>query len=179
MGVTSGYGDGVNTVYFTDDDASENANRLAAVVVWRSDWPPSRSPRRGVLQTMRDLVKKPGTKFHLGRSAGSWSGSSGPNGERDTRYNRERRVVRVLDREYALPEPGRTLVILIDERGQAGETPSVRVRVIATPAPTPHVDRSLDPDTRAARMVDKSRKEMSAWSSALESDDVVRTFLAD
>jgi hypothetical protein len=101
-----------------------------------------------------------------------WSGASGGYGEQTTLFHEERRVVRVLDREYAVPARGETLVLLIDER----RTP---VRVESRILPQPVAQRARQP-AESLGAADRSRRAnaRATWRQLLASDPIVAAFVA-
>lgn len=111
-------------VYFSEDLPKAEGICLAAAVVWRVAPPPQRWGLRDLLRQLRLRFGSLGAGFHLRGRFEPWSGSSGPQGEWETLYSPDRRVVRVLGREYALPEDGRTLMLLIDETGARVDRPA-------------------------------------------------------
>lgn len=94
-------------------------------------------------------------------------------------YNGERRVVRVLGREYPLPSDGAALLLLIEESRDGETPPAVTVRALPAPVhPRSEIDRTLDKPARLALMSAASRAEHETWARVVRSDPAVRAFLA-
>jgi hypothetical protein len=127
-----------------------------------------------LLRRLRHRFGPLGAGFHLKGRFERWSGSSGPDGEQETLYSSERKMVRVLGREYALPEDGRTLVLLIDENSGLGGSPTVKVRALRAPVlPYPSIDASLGGEQPAGA----SSEEHPGWWVFLQQDAEVRAFM--
>lgn len=160
-GVISGFGGGVDTTFFTDSDAQPGGIRLAAVVIWR----------RPSTATRREDPPRPW------QAPDGWSGARGDDG-REVLYHRERRVVRVLEREYALPSTGEALVLLIDEP-ELGCLPSIGVHALrAAMHVRPRIDRTLDKPSRLELITAAARAEHEMWSEAIVAHPSVRAFLS-
>ena len=181
--VVTEYGGRVHVVSFSDDTPASDTASLTAAVVWRTAPRPDAPATgwRSLLRRLRFRLGPLGAGFHLRwQTPHACGGSAGANGEWETLYNRERRVVRVLGREYALPVDGRTLVLLVDEGGTAGAAPTVRVRTVLVPslprAPTaPPFDGAAAGSEAPAAAIER----YGTWRAALRSDPEVRAFMDD
>ena len=161
-GVISGFGGPVNTTCFTDSDVEPRSNRLTAVVIWR------RPPTPASVQVPPAASRIPD----------GWSGARSDDG-REVLYHRQRRVVRVLDREYPLPSTGEALLLLIDERALGEAAPTVGVHALVSPVYVrPPIDRTLDKPTRLELIRAASRTEHDTWGQAVASHPAVQAFLA-
>jgi hypothetical protein len=152
----------IHVVYFSEEVPASSGVRLAAAVVWRGTPAPRPGGWRGLLRALRYRLGPFGRGFHLRGSAG-WSGAAGGDGEQMTLYHSERRVVRVLGRDYPLPSDGRTLLLLIDE-GAVG-VPPITIRMVTCP---------VQPRDR----VDEDGPHAVWADSVLRNDPEVRTFMA-
>ena len=105
-----------------------------------------------------------------------WTGSSGPYGEQETLYNPERRVVRVLGKEYPLPSDGRMLILLIDELQRRRGRASVVIRLLNVPAstrePASWIDSDYGPD-------EYRLEESGGWLTALQDYPEIRAFMTE
>jgi hypothetical protein len=163
-GVISGFGGPVNTTCFTDSDADSGSSRLAAVVIWR------RAPTAVSLGVAPTPWQAPD----------GWSGGRSDDG-REVLYHRVRRVVRALEREYALPLPSTThaLLLLIDEPSPGASPPAIGVHTLAAPVHVrPQIDRTLDKPARLELITAASRAEHATWNAAIAAHAAVKAFLA-
>jgi hypothetical protein len=156
------FGAPIRVVYFSEDVPASNGVRLAAAVLWRGAPAPRPGGWRGLLRTLRYRLGPLGSGFHL-KGGGGWSGTAGGQGEQMTLYHSERRVVRVLGRDYPLPPDGGTLVLLVEEGTVGG--PAISIRKVTVPVqPLGHIDED---------------GSYTVWNSVLRSDPEVRTFMAE
>lgn len=177
-GVITELGGPIPRVFFSDDLPGLEGTWLAAAVVWR----PVRAPRRwglwSLLRQIRSCFGPSATGFHLRGQFERWSGSWGPNGEYETLYSPERRVVKVLGREYKLPADGQTLVLLVDETGGPEGSPKVTIRTLNAPVVAyPSLEASLGRAAIDEQLVNSSAAEHDVWAAALEQDPEVRAFM--
>jgi hypothetical protein len=115
--------------------------------------------------------------FHLRGMGRHWAGSAGLHGEQETRYDVERRVVRVLGRDYPVPRDGQTLVLLVDEGRRAKRMPPVVVRTVVAPlVRRPEYEATQDREADADQ-VHEAMVESHAWAAAMETDPEVRAFM--
>jgi hypothetical protein len=156
------FGPPIRVVYFSEEVPASNGVRLAAAVVWRGAGARRAGGWRGLLRALRYRLGPFGMGLHLRGNVG-WSAAAGGEGEQMTLYHSERRVVRVLGRDYPLPADGRTLVVLVDEGAAGG--PAIKIRIVTGP---------VQPRSR----VDEDGPH-AVWDSVLKSDPEVRTFMAD
>jgi hypothetical protein len=172
------FGSPVQVVYFTEELPGTTGTRLAAAVVWRVG-PGSEAPAwRRRMRRLRFRLRALFGGFHLRGMHRYWAGSSGPLGEQDTRYDVERRIVRVLGREYPVPPDGRTLVLLVDEGTRANRRPLVVVRTVIAPVVRgPEVESTRDGASDADQRHQAVMAESQAWVAALETDPDVRAFM--
>jgi hypothetical protein len=159
--VVSTYGGPIRAVYFSEEVPASNGVRLAAAVLWRGGPAARAGGLRRLLHALRYRLGPLGSGFHL-KGGGRWSGAAGGDGEQMTLYNSERRLVRVLGRDYTLPPDDQTLVLLVDEGAVGG--PAISVRMVTGPV-QPH-DRVDEHGPHAV------------WDPVLKSDPAVRTFMA-
>ncbi len=159
--VASTYGGPIRAVYFSEEVPASNGARLAAAVLWRGGPAPPAGGLRRLLRALRYRLGPLGSGFHL-KGGGGWGGAAGGDGEQMTLYHSERRVVRVLGRDYTLPPDDRTLVLLVDEGAVGG--PAISVRTVTSP---------VQPRDR----VDEDGPH-AVWDPVLKSDPAVRTFMA-
>lgn len=177
-----------------------DAIRLAAAVAWRHapGRPPAARRGRGPGAWLRHLRHR--LWLHFGplgmdvhvrgadppRAGGVVSSMSfGPGDESMMYYDEGNRAVRLLDRVYRLPPPGRTLVLLVDEGGRADAEPRITVRTVPAPViPAPVIpgpplpaDLAPDADGPSYRRTYLIGGEHPAWKAALQGDPVVRAFL--
>lgn len=163
-GVISSFGGPVGTTFFTDDVAEPRGSKLVAVVIWRS------APR---------TIDDRGAERPRWTPPAGWSGASDGDGRREVLLHRERRVVRVREREYPLPSDGTALLLLIDDSHGDEAPPSVTVGALAAPVyARPEVDPTLDKAARVKLILDARRAEHQTWDRAVSSDPAVRGFLA-
>lgn len=163
-----------HTVCFAEDVPGGEGSWLAAVAIWRIGPAPRRWGLKKLLRRLRHRFGPLGAGFHLKGRFEPWSGSWGPNGEQETLYNPERKVVRVLGREYALPEDDQTLVLLIDENGGPGGSPTVRVRALRAPVlPYPSIDTSLCGEQADGALAE----QQPGWMAFLQQDPEVQAFM--
>jgi hypothetical protein len=156
------FGSPIHVVYFSEEVPASNGVGLAAAVVWRCAPAQHRGGWRGLLRALRLRLGPFGIGLHL-KGSDRWAAAAGGDGEQMTLYHSERRVVRVLRRDYPLPPDGRTLVLLIDEG--ARRRPAIRVRLVTVPVqPRDRVDQD---------------GPHALWDSVLKSDPEVRTFMAE
>lgn len=151
-----------SVVYFTEDDDYH----LAAAVLWRIRIAPRRWSWRTPMRRIRHFLGPLGIQLHLKWRYEPWTGSSGMHGEQATLFNADRRVVRVLGRDYRLPEPGRTLILLIEERPTPSKQPRVIQRIVELPAVhhrTSATDDQMDLTVR--------------WAALLREDPEVASFM--
>ncbi len=165
-------------VYIAKAQPTADAARLAAAVVWRITPSPRRRRWRELIRRIRHYFGPFGIGLHLRWNVQPWTGSSGPYGEQETRYNPERRVVWALGSEYPLPSDGRTLVLLIDE--SAGGRPIVRTQKLdLPPVPRPSIQAAVQAIDQEDTWADDSWDETSTWRSLLAQDPMIREFIAD
>lgn len=141
MGVMSGFGGSVNTTFFTDKDAEPGIVRLAAVVLWRR-------PR---------TATRTETTPPLWHAPDGWSGARSEDG-REVLYHQGRRVVHVLDREYALPSTGEALLLLIDESAPEATSHVIRVHTLL---PKRKCNRSLTTHLTSRRGLNCSMRHIA------------------
>ena len=115
---------------FTEVDEVTSSSWLAVVVVWRRGDGRRLWTWRTRLKAWRhrigmDLLNAP---FSIGRDAGLWFGYTGPLGEHETLFHARRRVVRVLGKEFEVPQPGQTLLLFLDEPPRSGRKATILVR---------------------------------------------------
>jgi hypothetical protein len=157
-----------NVVYFTEDVAGCDAYYLAAAVVWRISTAPRRWSWREPIRRVRQFFGPFGIHLHLKGRFQPWTGSSGAHGEQETLFNPDRRVVKVLGREYRLPETGQTLVLLIEERPSSpNRHPRIEERTMTLPAMQ-----------RVPGEPDGSLEVTMEWATLLQRDPEVATFMA-
>ncbi len=161
-----GISDPIHIAFF-EEDATADTIRLAAAAIWRIPVTPLRWSVRRWLRWLRAYFGPLGIGLHLRWNFRPWTGSAGANGEQETLYDSERRTVRVLGRDYSLPEDGRTLILLIDERTDPTKRASVVLRRVAVPAVARESESVLDP-----------QEPLSPWVLLLQQDPVVRDFMA-
>lgn len=167
-----------SVVYFTEDVPGSNATRLVAAVVWRAATSPRRWHWRDPLRRIRHYFGPLGIYLHRKRNFQPWTGSAGMDGEQETLFNPERRVVRVLGREYPLPEGARTLVLLIDELAGARGEPRVIKRTLDLPTmPRRPPEISREPRSQDDGWDEGSLGESSAWAMLLQQDPEVWAFM--
>lgn len=138
-------------------------DRLAAIVIWRRD--PGAA-----------LDRRPEPRFQ--RRGNMWMGGRGDD---ETRLDLEGGRIAVLGTEYALPEVGETLVVLVDRREEAGRR---RVRWLVVPSvpiapaePTPSLrDVPRDQIGEIARR--HSDRFVEAYREVLQSNPEIRAFAA-
>jgi hypothetical protein len=167
----------IHVIYFSKDDSSSNGIWLAAAVVWRGPSCRRRHVVRDLFRRIRIRLGPLGAGFSIGREAGHWTGAAGRDGEQETLYHPARRVVRVLRREYALPEDGQTLVLLVDEAASAGRASDVTRHTLRAPS-IAFPDPASSPRQAEESSVDPSSGEAAVWRQALQLDPVVRAFMA-
>jgi hypothetical protein len=161
-GVISGFGGPVDTTCFTDHDAQLGSERLAAVVIWRR--PSAATNARVALAPWR--------------APDGWSGARSDDG-REVLYHRDRRVVRVLEREYSLPSTADALLLLIGEPAPGASSPEIGVHTLpATVYMRPRIDHTLDKAARLELLGAASRVEHATWNAAIAGHTAVRAFLA-
>ena len=154
----------IRIALFPEDLPTGSVARLEAAAIWRSSPAPRRWGWRNPIRRLRHHFGPLGLGLHLKGHFQPWTGNSGPHGEQATLYNPERRVVRVLGKEYPLPADGRTLVLLIDESQSRFRRPGI-------------VSRLLDIPLRV-RNSDPNLEESSEWIRLLQRDLEVRAFMA-
>jgi hypothetical protein len=166
-GVISLFGtsDPVQVAYFEDTEHPDTI-RLAAAVIWLGVDSPRRWSMRRMLRRARAYFGPLGIGLHLRWNFRAWTGSTGANGEQETLFDRERRIVRVLGRDFLLPEDGQTLVLMIDERAGGAGGNSVAIRNMAMPT----VSRRND-------SVQAAQQSVTPWISLLQQDSEVREFM--
>ncbi|HKG95348.1 MAG TPA: hypothetical protein VKA84_25740 [Gemmatimonadaceae bacterium] len=97
-----------------------------------------------------------------------------------TLYDPQLRVLRVLEREYPVPDDDRALVLLIDRADGAGGPPLVTAHAIAAP---PRARREPDAATlrdaaaRARTLVEDVRARDEGWRALVRGDPTVRAFI--
>jgi hypothetical protein len=164
-----------SVVYVTEDVPGSDATWLAAAVVWRIPTARRGWHWRDPLRRLRHYFGPLGIYLHLKGHFQPWTGSAGMHGEQETLYNPERRVVRVLRKEYPLPAGAQTLVLLINEFAGAWGKPSVVSRIVDLPMiPSPWAAGSPEPMSQ-----DEDLLESSAWAALLQRDPEVRAFMAN
>lgn len=176
MAVSFGFGGAVNLVTFSDDIPGSDARRLTAAVVWRGDASTRIRGWRRLLRRLRFRFGPLGHGIHFGSTGGNWRGGSGMDGEHETLLHDERRIVRVLGRDYPLPPDGRTLVLLIDDTVSPAQ---VTVRTLAAPTVTrPPIEHMSPGEELEEAMAEAHRNEDAAWEAALRADPEVQAFTA-
>lgn len=161
-GVISAFGGLVDTTCFTDNDSQSDNILLVAVVIWRR--PATASSGTG---------PRPPWQVPKG-----WSGVRGDDG-REVLYHRQRRVVRVLEREYTLPPRGEALLVLIDEPAPGVSPPAVGVHTLAGAVHMrPAIDHTLAKPARLELIIAASRAEEATWNAAIAAHLAVQSFLA-
>lgn len=177
VAATFGFGSPVQVVYFSEDVPGGGGTRLAVAVVWRTG-PGSEAPAwRRMVRRLRFRLRGLTRGFHLRGMGRHWAGSSGLNGEQETRYDVERRIVRVLGREYPVPRDGTTLVLLVDEGRRAKRMPPVVVRTVVAPVVRSREFEGAQDREADADQVHDAMAESQAWAAALETDPEVRAFM--
>jgi hypothetical protein len=161
-----GISDPIHIAYF-EEDATAETICLAAAAIWRVPITPARWTVRRLLRRLRAYFGPLGIGLHLKWNFRPWTGSAGANGEQETLYDPERRIVRVLGQDYSLPEDDQTLVLLIDERTNPTKRASVVLRRVAVPAVARESESVYDP-----------QEPISPWVLLLQQDPVIRDFMA-
>ena len=161
-GVISAFGGLVDTTCFTDRDAQSDHIRLVAVVIWRR--PPTATSGR-----------RPATPW---QAPEGWNGARSDDG-REVLYHPQRRVIRVLERDYTLPSRDEALLLLIDEPAPGASPAAVAVHTLAGAVHMrPPIDRSLDKPARIEAMIAAARAEQATWNGAIATHPAVQAFLA-
>jgi hypothetical protein len=159
-GVISSFGGPVNTTCFTEVAAGIGASRLVAVVIWR----------RRPTATSAPISLTPW------QAPDGWSGAHGDDG-REVLYHRDRRVVRVLERDYPLPTTSEALLLLVDEPTPGASLPAVGVHTLAAAVHVrPRIDHTLDKAVRLELMIAASRAEHTTWNEAIAAHPAVKAF---
>jgi len=163
-----------------DENVSGGAEqRLAAVVVRRFTPPPRDPPLRAALSFLRDVVRppKPPAPRDFDPLPDGWDAATDHGGPREVLFSRERRVVRVGGHEYALPEDGNTLAVLVDERAEA-HAPT-RTHVLRAPTmPKPSLDARDGKGQVHHRFREHDDRANACWRECVMADAVVASFLA-
>lgn len=154
-------------VAFFEEPATPGMVRLASVAIWRGPDAPRRWSVRRVLRRLRSRFGPLGLGLHFRWNSPRWTGSAGADGEQQTLFDPERRIVRVLGRDHPLPDDGRTLVLLVDERASAGRAPRVTVRRMIVP-----------PVASENPLGDGPHAAGAPWIAFLQRDLAVRDFMA-
>jgi hypothetical protein len=175
------FGGACDIACFTDVDPSAAVERIRAVVVQRR---PARSPTRASLwrRALRILSRRARRDAPIAPALsrrGLWTGSVGNPGSAQVLYSRERAVVAVRGREFPLPADGRTLLVLVEERGVPSQT-LIQTHVVSAPA----VDRA---PLEAAASEDANRERLRAqmhrarltWHRWLDEEPLIREFISD
>src|SRR5215218_3350127 len=168
MGGVSGESSRDESIILFTDRAPDGTERLEAAVVWRHPQPAApRSSRVALALALLALPwrmlmfaferrrrRPPASSWH---PPSGWSGSWAGNGERAVLLHGQHRLIRVAGEDYALPEPGRTLVLLVDEptAGVDGATRPVTVRrheATVAPQTLPHRDDADSPGSPSHRV---------------------------
>ena len=149
--------------FFTEGMRDGTGERLVAAVFWRrasnNDHPPpphvpgSNEPER-------------------------WTGSFG-SGHSRVRYSAERRVIRILDRDYALPGEDEALLLLLEDR-PGDDMPVVTVASMPSPvaAFTKPRGGSMNKDEHANAYLEFKRAQTGVWNKAVRAHPEVIRFLA-
>lgn len=180
-GVSSLSSDSKRLVYFTESARDRGSEYLAAVVVWRHRRRSASGRRWTLLRNVWPWVIRgePGpATWRAPDGWSAWSRSAEEEGEREVLLRHdERRLLRVLDLEYALPDADQTLVVLIDEPKAPGQAAVVATFTLDLPtAPRPVPDRSAPRSASAERFAADYRRNSRSWQTLLLAEPRIRDF---
>ena len=156
--------------YFTAVTAERPREWLSAVVVWRHSPPPLWRALWDLLNSLLGRRSRVQPRMQMG-----WSGASGADG-RQVLWSSNRGLLRLLERDYALPAGERTLVVLVDEVRNS-QTPIVRalVRELPTAIPT-KIPRSRGEKPDFASVFQHKQEMWDDWRAALLADAEIGPF---
>lgn len=164
---------GLEVVYYFEYDSNRLETSLTAAVAWRGCGATS-AGWRGTLRSWQYRVGiDPLHRRFWIRDRGWWIGSAGPNGEHETLFNPQRRVIRVLGRVYDFPPKGTTLVLLADE----GTSPAnVQHKLLEAPIASGDMMQPLYV-SHDGDHIQRGHSEFDVWRDVLRGDPEIAAFM--
>jgi hypothetical protein len=180
--VTAVCGHDHELVYFSDDGDHEGATRVTAIVLrrHRAREPEPLSLGDALRRWLASRGKRPPPPpAPVWSMPPEWDAASDGGGPREVLHGRARGLVRVADREFALPRDGRTLVLLVDERdAPPGARPAVTERIATIPpVRVPALHAGLTPAELHRRSRERSERVSRLVHEALFRDADVQRFV--